>query len=149
MFYQQSDNNCPNSANTASTTSTDSLTPVLAVSPDPTTSNGFSTFYSTDTLKAEVLRALQMVIRHHSYSPMMTFTPSLGRCSLTCSVPKHLLVEGTKPIILQDLDSLHTLKESLAQGSFVVMFDESMNRTTKSKQLDMHVRYWVNDENGS
>ena len=41
------------------------------------------------------------------------------------------------------------LLSSVNQGTFVIMFDESMNRTTKNKQLDLHVRYWVNDENGS
>ncbi|KAL0146888.1 hypothetical protein M9458_057827 [Cirrhinus mrigala] len=29
------------------------------------------------------------------------------------------------------------------------MFDESMNRTTKNKQLDLHVRYWTTDETGT
>ena len=30
----------------------------------------------------------------------------------------------------------------------VLMFDESLNTTTKSKQLDVHIRYWVTDEAG-
>ena len=31
------------------------------------------------------------------------------------------------------------------KDAFVLMFDESLNRTTKTKQLDLHVRYWSND----
>lgn len=40
-------------------------------------------------------------------------------------------------------------KELIAEvnrcGGFVIMFDESLNQTTKSKQMDLHVRYWLND----
>ena len=28
------------------------------------------------------------------------------------------------------------------KGPFVVMFDESLNHSTKTKQLDIHVRFW-------
>ena len=31
------------------------------------------------------------------------------------------------------------------KGAFVLMFDESLNRTTKTKQMDLHVRYWCED----
>lgn len=33
--------------------------------------------------------------------------------------------------------------------SFAVMFDESMNKTTKNKQLDLHVRHWTTDKKGT
>lgn len=40
-------------------------------------------------------------------------------------------------------------KELIAEvnrcGGFVIMFDESLNQTTKSKQMDLHVRYCLND----
>lgn len=29
---------------------------------------------------------------------------------------------------------------------FVVMFDESLNKTTKTNQLDLHLLYWVGDQ---
>ena len=31
------------------------------------------------------------------------------------------------------------------KDTFVLMFDESLNQTTKTKQLDLHVRYWCED----
>lgn len=31
-------------------------------------------------------------------------------------------------------------------GPYVLMFDESFNSSTKSKQLDLHVRFWSNGE---
>ncbi|CAM4567789.1 unnamed protein product [Leuciscus chuanchicus] len=32
------------------------------------------------------------------------------------------------------------------KDAFIIMFDESMNTTTKTKQLDLHVRHWSTDE---
>ena len=29
-----------------------------------------------------------------------------------------------------------------ASGPFVVMFDESLNRSTQTKQMDIHIRFW-------
>ncbi len=30
-------------------------------------------------------------------------------------------------------------------SKFVVMFDESLNRSTNNKQMDLHIRYWAGD----
>ena len=38
---------------------------------------------------------------------------------------------------------MKSLKES---GEFVVLFDESLNSVTQSKQLDVHIRTWRNGE---
>lgn len=35
--------------------------------------------------------------------------------------------------------------EVKSSGPFVVMFDESLNHTTKNKQLDLHERFWKNN----
>ncbi|KAI2645289.1 Alanine--tRNA ligase [Labeo rohita] len=50
---------------------------------------------------------------------------------------------GIAPFIKRQLTS------KINDKSFIVMFDESMNRTTKNKQLDLHVRYWTTDETGT
>lgn len=65
--------------------------------------------------------------------------------SFTCGKDKtsYLVRFGLAPFIKRELLS------TVNQGSFVIMFDESLNRTTKRKQLDIHVRYWVTDETGS
>ena len=41
------------------------------------------------------------------------------------------------------------LMYQVSDDNFVLMFDESLNETTKNKQLDVHVRFWVWDENGA
>ena len=70
-----------------------------------------------------------------------------SECAKTFSCGKdktcYLARFGLAPYIKRELLS------SVNQGTFVIMFDESTNRTTKNKQLDLHVRYWVNDKNGS
>ncbi|XP_028973959.2 uncharacterized protein LOC114830660 isoform X1 [Esox lucius] len=47
---------------------------------------------------------------------------------------------GLAPFITKEL----TDKVNIANG-FVVMFDKSLNKMTKSKQLDLHIRYWVDN----
>lgn len=138
-------------------TSKANVTPAL-VSSSPSTSNAFGTFSPTTTLKAEMLWVLHMVSRHHSYTSnedvstvFRAMFPDSEQFSLTCAKTfscgkdktSYLAWFGLVPYIKRQLLS------SVNQGSFVLMFDESMNRTTKSKQLDLHVRYWANDENGS
>lgn len=133
-------------------TSKANVTPAL-VSSGPSTSNAFGTFSPTTTLKAEMLWVLHAVSRHHSYTSnedMSTVFRALfpdSECAKTFSCGRdkasYLARFGLVPYIKRKLLS------SVNQGSFVVMFDESMNRTTKSKQLDLHVRYWAIDENGS
>lgn len=133
-------------------TSKANVTPTL-VSSGPSTSNAFGTFSPTTTLKAEMLWVLHAVSRHHSYTSnedMSTVFRALfpdSECAKTFSCGRdktsYLARFGLVPYIKRKLLS------SVNQGSFVVMFDESMNRTTKSKQLDLHVRYWAIDENGS
>ncbi|KAM8766754.1 uncharacterized protein AB9X84_005877 isoform 1-T1 [Acanthopagrus schlegelii] len=107
----------------------------------------------TTTLKAEMLWVLQTVSRHHSYTSnedvstvfKAMFPDSECAKTFSCGEDKtcYLARFGLAPYIKRELLS------SVNQGTFVIMFDESMNRTTKNKQLDLHVRYWVNDENGS
>ena len=47
---------------------------------------------------------------------------------------------GLAPYIKKELIS------KVNEDAFVIMFDESMNRSTKNKQLDLHVRHWMTDE---
>lgn len=47
---------------------------------------------------------------------------------------------GLAPFITKEL----TDHVNMSNG-FVIMFDESLNKMTKSKQLDLHIRYWVDD----
>lgn len=46
---------------------------------------------------------------------------------------------GIAPFIKQQLIS------EVSKDSFVVMFDESLNRSTNNKQTDLHIRHWTGD----
>ena len=41
------------------------------------------------------------------------------------------IAEHIKNTLIQEINSY-----------FVIMFDESLNKTTQAKQMEMHVRYW-------
>lgn len=136
----------------ASTTVTKVSTTPASVSPGLSTS-AFATFALTATLKAEILWVLQSITRHHSYTSnddvgavfRAMFPDSEFAKSFSCGKDKtsYLARIGLASFIKRELMS------TVNQDSFVVMFDESMNCTTKGKQLDIHVRYWVMDETGS
>ncbi|XP_037393253.1 uncharacterized protein LOC108432320 [Pygocentrus nattereri] len=38
------------------------------------------------------------------------------------------------------------LSRSVSEKPYVIMFDESMNKTTKNKQMDLHLRFWTTDD---
>ena len=38
------------------------------------------------------------------------------------------------------------LSRSVSEKPYVNMFDESMNKKTKSKQMDLHLRFWTSDD---
>ncbi|KAL6459284.1 hypothetical protein MHYP_G00327560 [Metynnis hypsauchen] len=113
----------------------------------------FSTFSTAATLKAEVLWVLHTISRHHSYTSnddihtvfRGMFPDSELAKTFTCGRDKtaYLVRFGLAPYIKKQLIS------RVNEDSFVIMFDESLNRTTKNKQLDLHVRYWTTDETGT
>ena len=62
--------------------------------------------------------------------------------SFTCGKDKTRYVAkfGLAPYIKKEL-----ISEVQKCGAIVIMFDETLNQTTKTKQLDLHVRCWLND----
>lgn len=121
----------------------------------PTTSpgNAFGCFGNVDTLKAEILWVLQTVSRHHSYTSnkdihlvfKAMFPDSQCASAFTYGRDKsaYLARFGVAPYLKKELIS------QANEGTFVIMFDESMNKSTKSKQLDLHVRHWTSDGTGA
>ena len=106
---------------------------------------------TSTTLQAEVIWTLYTVSHHNSYSansavsqlfPIM-FPDSMIAKSFSCGKDKtgYLVRFGLAPYFKQQLVSSVS-----AAGEFVVMFDESLNMTTKSKQMDLHLRFWENGE---
>ena len=41
------------------------------------------------------------------------------------------------------------LSRSVSEKPYVIMFDESMNKATKSKQMDLHLRFLTTDDEAS
>lgn len=89
-----------------------------------------TTFGSTATLRAEVLWCLRTVTKHQSYNANYAVgkdkTAYIARFGLAPYITKLLVADVNKEM-------------------FVLMFDESLNETSKNKQLDLHVRYWGQD----
>lgn len=118
-----------------------------------TSSNAFGSFANVATLKAEILWVFQTVSRHHSYTSnedihlvfQAMFPDSACASTFTCGRDKtaYLARFGVAPYLKKELISRAN------KDAFVIMFDESMNTTTKTKQLDLHVRHWSTDETGT
>ncbi len=102
-------------------------------------------FGSEPTLRAEVLWVFHTVTRHQSYNAneeigelfQTMFPDSEIAKSFRCGKDKTAYIArfGLADFIKRDLISKVT-------GPFVLMFEESLNRTSKKKQLDLHVRFW-------
>ena len=102
---------------------------------------------ASDVLAAEVLWVLKAVTSHYSYSscngigdlmrrmfPDSDIARNFGVSERKCS---YFCCFGLGPYIKSLLN-----KSLRAQPSFVLLFDESLNKKTKKKQLDVHVRMW-------
>lgn len=106
-------------------------------------------FGSTPTLKAEVLCSLNTVTKHQSFKSnegvgdlfRAMFPESDIAESFACGSDKTAYTSkfGLAPHISE------LLVADANKDEFVLMFDESLNQTTKTKQLDLHVRYWCED----
>ena len=102
-----------------------------------------------DVLKAEILWTLQSVTAHNSYKSnenvgkvlQAMFPDSAIAAKFTC---------GEKKTAYMSLFGLAEhfiglLKEEVS-GYFVILFDESLNKKTQQQQMDIHVRYWKDNE---
>jgi len=120
--------------------------------PTPTVSSSASTSKLTvvsleDQWRAEVLWTMKVVTSHYSYNSCTDveklfqnmFPDSDIAKKFTCGEKKcsYILCHGLAPYFkLQQRDFLRGV------DSFVILFDESMNKFTKNKQMDFHVRFF-------
>ncbi|XP_065125255.2 uncharacterized protein [Paramisgurnus dabryanus] len=105
---------------------------------------------STSTMRAEVIWCLNTAANHHSLNSnegisdifKSMFPDSDIAKTFTCGKDKtgYIMRFGLAPFFKQQL--VDTINKA---GSFVLMFDESLNQSTKKKQLDVHVRFWDDD----
>ncbi|XP_054874235.1 uncharacterized protein LOC118471282 [Amphiprion ocellaris] len=78
---------------------------------------------------------------------MFGWTPTLKAQTLT--LPTRLRVVRCKTAYISRFGLAPYISEQLVADAnkdvFVLMFGESLNQTTKTKQLDLHIRYWCED----
>lgn len=95
-----------------------------------------TSFGSTPTLKAEVLWTLHTIAKHQSYNGNEGIS-ELFKYMFPGSDKKAYTAKFGLAIHIKD-----ELVSKVNKSPFVLMFDESLNETTKTKQLDVHVRFW-------
>ena len=111
------------------------------------TSDLWAVFGTSATVQAEVFWCLNTAMQHNSYISnegiselfVAMFPDWQITESFTCGKDK------TSYIIEFGLALYFKNKSTSAvnnAGWFVLMFDENFNQSTKSKQLDVHVRFW-------
>ena len=100
-----------------------------------------------DVIKAEIIWVLKVVSSHFSFNSCsdindvfkLMFGDSDISSQLSCgkTMCSYICCFGIAPYFKQNL------KELLAsQPHFMILFDETLNRATKSKQMNVHCRFW-------
>lgn len=104
---------------------------------------------TSETLDAEILWVLRTVKWHHSFRSntdmdkvfKIMFPDSAVAANFSCSERKtsYVAIFGLAPhfknLLLKDLEG----------KDFVLLFDETLNSKTLTKQMDIYVRFWLND----
>lgn len=133
-------------AGTSSTTTSDSVQSSQKV-------NIRAAFGTTDTLKAEVLWTLSTVCRHQSYSSNEEIGSLFQLMFPDSEIARTFSCGEDKSAYMTKFGLAHFIRKALISqigtDTFIIMFDESLCKTTKNKQLDVHIRYWTSDGSGS
>ncbi|KAJ8043836.1 hypothetical protein HOLleu_11110 [Holothuria leucospilota] len=119
-----------------------------AVGSSTARSSTLETFVTREqTLKAEILWSLKVIDSHYRYRSCAgndklfqeMFPDSQIAKEFTCGEKKcaYLVCFGLAPHFKQML--IDSMKE---EENYIIMFDESLNAVTNSKQMDIHVRAW-------
>ncbi|KAK7879442.1 hypothetical protein WMY93_033848 [Mugilogobius chulae] len=102
---------------------------------------------SPDCQKAEVLHC---IARHHSFISNNGFNDVFAAMFPDSECAKHFTCGEDKTIYLAKHELATFIKRELTRATtsrpYTIMFDESMNKTTRNKQLDLHVRHWSEDK---
>ena len=101
----------------------------------------------TETLRAEIIWSMKCITSHYSYKSCedinaifhTMFPDSSVAEKFTCGERKcaYLCTFGIAPYLKLKLSDC--IKN---QPYYVLLFDESLNKITQNKQMDIHVRYW-------
>lgn len=102
-----------------------------------------------DVLSAEILWTLQTISAHYSYKSnekvgkifQVMFPDSAIASRFACGEKKTAylcafgLAKHFKELLIDEV-----------KGAFTILFDESLNRKSQQKQMDIHVRFWVGNQ---
>ena len=117
----------------------------------PKSQSTLSNFISKkDTLNAEILWALKCVDSNYSFSSQADIVPLFQRMFPNCEIAQSMSLGETKIMymscfgIAPYLTSL--LERTTKDSPYVLLFDESLNKDLKKKQLDIHIRMWDYDK---
>ena len=98
-------------------------------------------------MKAEINWVLKVVSSHFSFNSCsdindifkLMFSDSDISSQFSCGKTKcsYICCFNIAPYIKQNVKEL-----LVTQSHFVILFDESLNKATKSKQMDVHCRFW-------
>ena len=113
---------------------------------------GDESLIRNDSLTAEVLWALKVVSAHYSYHSCETVAPLFARMFPDSKIAAQFTCGERKCAYLACFGiALHFTKQLIADvtrmSGFVIMFDESGNKATQTKQMDIHVRFWDKGSN--
>ena len=107
-----------------------------------------------DCLSAEILWTLKVVTSHYSFSSCSDVQQLFERMFPDSNVAEQFTCGETKCAYLCNFGIAPHFKQLLKntvsdQDTFVLLFDESLNKKTHNKQMDIHCRIWEIPENGA
>lgn len=114
--------------------------------------NRIDTFVSkNDVLDAEILWALKCIKSHYSYKPCEDIAQLLSRMFSDSSIASNFSCGEKKCAYICHFGlgpHFQTLLVDNCKNAefFTLLFDETLNQTNQKKQLDIHVRYWHQEE---
>ncbi|XP_058628921.1 uncharacterized protein LOC131538802 [Onychostoma macrolepis] len=104
----------------------------------------------TSTMRAEVIWCLNTAVYHHSLNSNEGISDIFKSMFPDSDIAKTFTCGKDKTGYFMRFRLATFFKQQLVDtinkaGPFVLMFDESLNQSTKKKQLDVHVRFWDDD----
>ena len=102
---------------------------------------------TSEVLSSEILWAIQACMSHFSYRSCSELGDLFHRMFPDSQIAKKFSLGRTKCAYLVSFGLAPYFKNVLLERiktsqDYVVLFDESLNKTTQGKQLDVYVRYW-------
>ncbi|XP_063073162.1 uncharacterized protein LOC134463795 [Engraulis encrasicolus] len=133
-------------APSTSSTVTTSTAAGTSTSPAPINSIPNQLLSTTATLQAEVLWCLDLASKHHSFNSNDGIAELFVKMFPDSQIAKSFALAKDKTGYMIKFGIAPYFKRQLVEainraGPYVLMFDESLNQSSKKKQLDIHIRF--------